>query len=270
MTPDCDHDALKCNRHHALQPQTVNKRPMRQRWTVLSVIGGAVFTVLRGFMLQKRGNRNSCVTRRGRSGGRVIWFVAWNIRVLPQTVCSPPPVSDEAAESGIVWSWFVLILSSIWLFQTKNKDQRAGVLFCFVFFPRREPWPINAATAEGQMWAGGVMAALLLLPPPRAGGYRRKNCDRRLQGTRRLMRADRVSLRSTAVSSDRCHILWHSADPANQTCLWRIPNARGKAPSRSSMDPGDSHYASRLMMINPCHAFILLLAATIGGGKENK
>lgn len=34
----------------------------------------------------------------------------------------------------------------------------------------KKPWPINGATAEVQMWAGVVMAALL---PPRAGGYRR-------------------------------------------------------------------------------------------------
>ncbi|TWW64085.1 hypothetical protein D4764_03G0010930, partial [Takifugu flavidus] len=34
-----------------------------------------------------------------------------------------------------------------------------------------------------------------------------ENCDRRLQGTRALMRVDRVSLQSTVVSADCCHIL---------------------------------------------------------------
>lgn len=86
-----------------------------------------------------------------------------------------------------------------------------------------------------------------------------ENCDRRLQGTKPLMRADRASLQRTAVSADCCHFLWHSVEPANQRCLWKITN--------TSKEP---YFAPVILLwfwttlITLCYAFILLLAATIG------
>lgn len=38
LTPNCDHDVLKCNHHHAVQHQTVNKRSFRHHRRVLFVV----------------------------------------------------------------------------------------------------------------------------------------------------------------------------------------------------------------------------------------
>lgn len=163
----------------------------------------------------------------------------------------------------IIWLWFELMFSSIRLFQ------KAGICWHFILSRHEEKkkWPINGATAEVQMWAGVVMAALL---PQPAGGCRRKNCDRRLQGTRPLMRADRVSLQSTVLSADCCHILWHSA---NQKCLWKITDMCKEHDSRCAILAWFGwlplHWMSEdagAVMINSIFAFILTDAFLGGGG----
>lgn len=83
-------------------------------------------------------------------------------------------------------------------------------MFCFkpVQCARVISWPIKALDRCGQVLSFG----------PWAGGWRRNG-----DGWP-LMRADRVSLRRTADSTARCHILWRSADAAEQRRLWNIPN----------------------------------------------
>lgn len=104
------------------------------------------------------------------------------------TVCSRSwtELSNTTVSWGqrSIWVWFVLMFSSIWLFQ------KAG--FCWHFLLSRhggkknpknpKTWPINGATAAVQMWAGVVMAALL---PPPAGGCRRKTVTGGCRGRER-------------------------------------------------------------------------------------
>lgn len=111
---------------------------------------------------------------------------------------------------------------SCWSSNLSDYFKKWGICWHFILSRHgnktKKPWPINGASAQGQMWAGVVMAALL---PPPAGGYRQKTVTGGCRG-RRHWCEQTASLQSTAVYADRCHILWHSVGPANQRCLWKI------------------------------------------------